>query len=153
MFRPRTARVPLAQFWAERGFAVIQPTHGDSPVAVLPSDAPGAPYFWRQRVSEMTGIFDRLDEVELQAPALAGRHDHRRIAAAGYSFDGHTVSLLPGAQLAGESFADPRISAGVLLATPGRGGRDLTEQSAARFPFFDLFQANRMTDEFVKPRR
>lgn len=129
---------PLAQFWAERGFAVIRPTHGNSPVAGLPSDAPGAPYFWRQRVSEMTAILDRLDEVEQQAPAIAGRLDHRRIAAAGHSFGGHTVSLLLGAQIAGESFADTRISAGVLLAAPGRGGRDLTEQSAARFPFFDV---------------
>ncbi|MEO9338640.1 dienelactone hydrolase [Mesorhizobium sp. SB112] len=129
---------PLAQFWAERGFAVIQPTHGNSPVAGLPEEAPGAPYFWRQRVSEMTTILDRLDEVERQAPAIAGRLDYGRIAAAGHSFGGHTVSLLLGARLADESFADPRISAGILLATPGRGGSDLTAQSAARFPFFDV---------------
>ena len=129
---------PLAQFWAERGFAVIQPTHGNSPVGGLPNDAPDAPYFWRQRVSEMTAILDHLDEVEQQAPGVPGRLDHRRIAAAGHSFGGHTVSLLLGAQLAGESFADPRVSAGVLLAAPGRGGIDLTAQSAARFPFFDV---------------
>lgn len=129
---------PLAQFWAERGFAVIQPTHGNSPVGGLPNDAPGAPYFWRQRVSELTAILDHLDEVEQQAPAIAGRLDHRRIAAAGHSFGGHTVGLLLGALLAGESFADPRISAGVLLAAPGRGGSDLTVESAARFPFFDV---------------
>lgn len=129
---------PLAQFWAERGFAVIQPTHGNSPVAGLPEDAPGAPFFWRQRVSEMTAILDHLDEVERQAPAIAGRLDYERIAAAGHSFGGHTVSLLLGARLEGESFADRRISAGVLLAAPGRGGSDLTAQSAARFPFFDV---------------
>lgn len=129
---------PLAQFWAERGLAVIQPTHGNSPVGGLPNDAPDAPYFWRQRVSEMIAILDQLNEVELQAPGVAGRLDHRRIAAAGHSLGGHTVSLLLGAELAGESFADPRISAGVLLAAPGRGGVDLTAQSAARFPFFDL---------------
>ncbi len=38
---------PLAQFWAERGFAVIQPTHASSRVGGLPADAPGAPFFWR----------------------------------------------------------------------------------------------------------
>lgn len=129
---------PLAQFWAERGFAVIQPTHGNSPVGGLPNDAPGAPYFWRHRVSEMTAILDQLDEVEQQAPAIASRLDHQRIAAAGHSFGGHTVSLLLGARISGESFADKRISAGVLLATPGRGGSDLTPQSAERFPFFDV---------------
>ncbi|PSS59713.1 dienelactone hydrolase [Ensifer sp. NM-2] len=129
---------PLAQFWAERGFAVIQPTHGNSPVAGLPRDAPGAPYFWRERASEMMAILDQLDEVERQAPAVAGRLDHRRIAAAGHSFGGFTVGLLLGAQLQGESFADRRISAGVLLAAPGRGGRDLTAENAARFPFFDV---------------
>ncbi|WP_299363685.1 alpha/beta fold hydrolase [uncultured Paracoccus sp.] len=129
---------PLAQFWAERGFAVIQPTHGNSLVGGLPQDAPGAPYFWRQRVTEITAILDQLNEVERQGPAIAGRLDHQRIAVAGHSFGGHTVSLLLGARLAGESFADPRIRAGVLLAAPGRGGSDLFAQSAARFPFFDV---------------
>ncbi|MGQ2906280.1 MAG: alpha/beta hydrolase family protein [Neoaquamicrobium sediminum] len=140
---------PLAQFWAERGFAVIQPTHGNSPVGGLSKDAPGGPYFWRERVSEMTAIIDRLDEVEEQAPAIAGRLDHRRIAAAGHSFGGHTVSLLLGAHLAGENFIEARISAGVLLAAPGRGGRDLTAQSAARFPFFDVDFAQMQTPRLV----
>jgi predicted dienelactone hydrolase len=43
---------PLAQFWAERGFAVTQPTHASSRVGGLPSEAPGAPFFWRERVEE-----------------------------------------------------------------------------------------------------
>lgn len=140
---------PLAQFWAEHGFAVIQPTHGNSPVSGLPGDTSGAPYFWRERVSEMKAILDRLDDLERQAPAIAGRLDHRRIAAAGHSFGGHTVSLLLGARLAEESFADPRISAGVLLATPGRGGGELTAQSAARFPFFDVDFAYMKTPSLV----
>ncbi len=140
---------PLAQFWAERGFAVIQPTHGNSPVAGLPRDAPGAPYFWRERVSEMTAILDRLDEVERQASAVAGRLDHRRIAAAGHSFGGYTVGLLLGARLQGESFADRRICAGILLAAPGRGGGDLTAESAARFPFFDVDFSNMTTRSLV----
>ncbi|MGF9761755.1 dienelactone hydrolase [Microvirga sp. 0TCS3.31] len=129
---------PLAQFWAERGLAVIQPTHASSRVGGLPSDAPGAPFFWRERVKEMKEILDRLSEVEGQTPALAGRLDRDRIAAAGHSFGGHTVGLLLGARLNGEDFSDCRISAGILLAAPGRGGRDLTEENAARFPFFDV---------------
>ncbi|NEJ69573.1 dienelactone hydrolase [Rhizobium phaseoli] len=128
----------LAQFWAERGFAVIQPTHASSRVGGLPSDAPGAPFFWRERVEEMKAILDHLPEVERRAPAVSGRLDDLRIAAAGHSFGGHTVGLLLGARLDGEDFSDPRISAGILLAAPGRGGQDMTEEYAARFPFFDL---------------
>lgn len=37
-----------------------------------------------------------------------------------------------------EDFSDPRISAGILLAAPGRGVKDMTEENAARFPFFDV---------------
>lgn len=129
---------PLAQFWAERGFAVIQPTHASSRVGGLPADAPGAPFFWRQRVEELKAILDQLPEMERQGPAVAGRLDYSRIAAAGHSFGGHTVGLLLGAQLNGEDFSDPRISAGILLAAPGRGGKDMTQESAARFPFFDI---------------
>ena len=129
---------PLAQFWAERGFAVIQPTHASSRVGGLPANAPGAPFFWRERVGEMRAILDRLAELEHQAPAIAGRLDPSRVAAAGHSFGGHTVGLLLGARLDGEDFSDPRISAGILLAAPGRGGKDLTEENAGRFPFFDV---------------
>lgn len=60
----------LAQFWAERGFAVIQPTHCSSRVGGLPPDAAGAPFFWRERVTEMNAILDRLEEIETQVPAV-----------------------------------------------------------------------------------
>lgn len=129
---------PLVQFWAERGFVVIQPTHASSRVGGLPSDSTGAPFFWRERVGEIKAILDQLLEIERQAPAVAGRMDHSRIGAVGHSFGGHTVGLLLGAQVDGEDFSDPRISTGVLLTTPGRGGKDMTPESAARFPFFDV---------------
>ncbi|GGK52855.1 alpha/beta hydrolase family protein [Salinarimonas ramus] len=129
---------PLAQFWAERGIAVIQPTHASSRVGGLDPQLPGGPFFWRERVAEMRAVLDGLDEIERQAAAVAGRLDHDRIAVAGHSFGGHTCSLLLGGLLQGESFANPRIRAGVLMATPGRGGADLTPEHAARFPFFDV---------------
>lgn len=129
---------PLVQFWAERGLAVIQPSHASSRVSGLGPDRPGAPFYWHERVAEMSAILDQLAEVERQAPAVAGRLDYNRIAVAGHSFGGHTSALLLGAQLQGEDFSDPRIGAGVLLAAPGRGGGDLTPESAARFPFFDV---------------
>lgn len=129
---------PLAQFWAERGIAVLQPTHASSRVGGLDADLPGGPFFWRERVVEMRAILDQLAEIERQAPAIAGRLDHDRIAVAGHSFGGHTCSLLLGGRLQGEDFLDARIRAGILLATPGRGGADLSPEHAARFPFFDV---------------
>lgn len=129
---------PLAQFWAERGIAVIQPTHASSRVGGLDPDLPEGPFFWRERVVEMRAVLDQLVEIERQTPAIAARLDHDRIAVAGHSFGGHTCSLLLGGRLQGEDFSDPRIRAGILLATPGRGGADLTPENAARFPFFDV---------------
>jgi predicted dienelactone hydrolase len=129
---------PLAQFWAERGIAVLQPTHASSRVGGLDPGLPEGPFFWRERVAEMRAIIDQMAEIERQAPAIAGRLDHDRIAVAGHSFGGHTCSLLLGGRLQGEDFSDPRIRAGILLATPGRGGADLTPEHAARFPFFDV---------------
>ena len=132
---------PLAQFWAERGIAVIQPTHASSRVRGLDPDHPEGPFFWRERVIEMRAILDKLGQTERQAPAIAGRLEHHRIAVAGHSFGGHTCSLLLGGRLQAEDFSDPRICAGVLLATPGRGGSDLTPEHAIRFPFFTWISA------------
>lgn len=129
---------PLAQFWAERGVAVIQPTQASSRVGGLDPALPNGPFFWRERVAEMRAILDQLAEVERQASAVAGRLDHDRIAVAGHSFGGFTSSLLLGACLKDEDFSDPRIRAGILLASPGRGGAELTPENAARFPFFDV---------------
>jgi predicted dienelactone hydrolase len=129
---------PLVQFWAERGLAVIQPTHASSRLGGLGPGRPEAPFYWRERVAEMRAILDHLDEVERQAPAVAGRLDHGRIAVAGHSLGGHTSALLLGARLQGKDFSDPRIGAGILLAAPGRGGDNLTPESAKRFPFFDV---------------
>ncbi|CAH0343293.1 hypothetical protein RHI9324_05026 [Rhizobium sp. CECT 9324] len=117
---------------------MIQPTHASSRVGGLPSDSSGAPFFWRERVEEFRAILDHLAEIERQAPAVSGRLDHSRIAAAGHSFGGHTVGLVLGAQLNDEVFYDPRISAGILLAAPGRRGKNMTEENATRFPFFDV---------------
>ncbi|TBW37665.1 chlorophyllase [Siculibacillus lacustris] len=120
---------PIVNFYAERGFAVIQPTHANSRVAGLPADAPGGPLFWRSRVADMTLILDRLDEIEAAVPAIAGRLDHGRIAAVGHSMGGQTVAMLLGARLTDPNddtardvnLIEPRIKAGVLLAAPGNG--------------------------------
>lgn len=126
---------PLVNFYAEHGFAVIQPTHASSKVAGFAPDAPGAPLFWRARVEEMKLILDQLDEIEAMVPAIAGRLDHGRIAAVGHSMGGQTVGMLLGARLTDPKDAsatdvnmiEPRIRVGVLLAAPGNGGDSLSD--------------------------
>ncbi|MCV3764570.1 alpha/beta hydrolase family protein [Rhizobium sp. TRM95796] len=132
---------PLAHFYAERGFVVIQPTHGNSKVAGLGPDAPGAPFFWRSRVEDFKLILDQLDEIEAMAPALAGRLDRDRIAAVGHSLGGQTVGLMLGARLTDTAddrainveMMEPRVKAGVLLAAPGNGGDSLSEHARTHY--------------------
>lgn len=156
---------PLVHFWASRGFAVIQPTHLSSKSLSLPPTTPGAPIFWRSRVQDMTRIIDGLGAIEQSVPALQGRLDHQRIAVVGHSLGGHTASVLLGMELTDPDdgttvrMADPRITAGVLLAPPGSGGADLAAGIAERVPVFTHPQFARMTtptlvvvgDEDVSP--
>jgi len=125
---------PLAGFWAPRGFVVIQPTHLDS-LGLAPGD-PRTPLIWRIRTGDLTGILDQLDAIEAGVPGLAGRIDRGRIAAAGHSWGAQTASTLAGARVVGadgtpgESMADPRVRAAVLLCLPGTGGADLSPQAS-----------------------
>lgn len=139
----------MAQFWAERGFAAIQPTNASSRVGGHRGNAEGAPFFWREHVAEIRTIIDRLSEIEKHAPAVSGRLDHNEIAVVGHSLGGHTVSLLLGAQLHGETFKDSRIKAGMLLIAPGRAGKDLTKENAERFPFFEVDFPHMVTPTLV----
>lgn len=148
---------PLANFYAEHGFAVIQPTHANSKVAGFAADAPGAPLFWRARVEEMKLILDRLDEIEASTAPIAGRLDRSRIAAVGHSMGGQTVGMLLGARLTDPkddtardvNLIEPRISAGVLLAAPGNGGADLSEFAAENYSALNPDYAHMTTKTLV----
>lgn len=136
---------PMANFYAERGFVVIQPTHLNSKVAGLSADSSGGPLFWRSRVEDMSLILDRLDEIEAQAPAFRGRLDRDRVAVVGHSMGGQTAGMLLGARLTDPkdpaardvNMLEPRIKAGVLLAAPGEGGESLSEMAASNYSFFN----------------
>jgi dienelactone hydrolase len=144
---------PLAGFWAARGFVVIQPTHLDS-LGLAPDD-PRTPLIWRIRTDDLTGILDQLDAIEAAVPGLAGRIDHGRIAAAGHSWGAQTASTLAGTRVAGadgtpgESTADPRVRAAVLLCLPGTGGADLSPLAAEYFPFMSPDFAEMKTPSLI----
>ncbi|MEN3536828.1 chlorophyllase [Microbispora sp. ZYX-F-249] len=146
---------PLADFWTAHGFAVIQPTHLDSRTLDLPPDDPRTPLIWRSRVEDLKRVLDRLDLLEDAVPGLAGRLDHGRIAVAGHSWGAQTASMLLGARVLdaegvpGEDLSDPRVTAGVLLAVPGRGGADLTPFAAEHFPFMNPGFAEMTTPALV----
>ncbi|SDZ11537.1 Alpha/beta hydrolase family protein [Amycolatopsis xylanica] len=128
---------PLVNFWAARGFAVIQPTHLDSKTLSLEvSDA------WRTRTQDMKHVFDGLDAIEAAVPSLAGRLDRDKVAVVGHSMGGHTASLLLGARV-DEDLSEPRIKAGVLLAAPGNGG--VTEFVSENYPFLSAMDFSSMT--------
>lgn len=134
---------PLADYWAAHGFVVIQPTHLDSRTVGLPRGDPRTPGIWRSRVEDMKRALDHLDVLEAAVPGLHGRLDRSRVAAAGHSFGGQTAGNLLGLRVADpvtgrrEDLSDPRVKAGVLLATAGRGGDDLTPFAAEHFPFMN----------------
>jgi predicted dienelactone hydrolase len=128
---------PLVDFWAAHGFVVVQPTHLDSRTVGLGPDDPRQPSLWRYRVEDMKLVLDNLDVVAAAVPELRGRLDPSRTAAAGHSFGGQTTGILLGLRVMGADMSDPRVKAGVLLATAGRGGADLTPEAAERFPWLN----------------
>ncbi|MGZ7445453.1 alpha/beta hydrolase family protein [Paenibacillus sp. TH7-28] len=146
---------PLVDFWAAHGFVAIQPTHLDSRTLNLAPDDPRTPLIWRFRVEDMKRVLDQLDLIEASVPGLSGRLDRSRIAVAGHSWGGQTASILLGARVLdargepGEDMSDSRIKAGVLLATTGKGGADLTPFAAEHFPFMNPSFADMNTPALV----
>ncbi|MFL1905562.1 alpha/beta hydrolase family protein [Streptomyces tauricus] len=146
---------PLADFWAAHGFVVVQPTHLDSRTLGLAQDDPRTPRIWRFRVEDVKRVLDRLDLLEEAVPGLGGRLDRTRIAVAGHSFGGQTAGNLLGLRVLDpvsgqeEDLSDARVKAGVLLATAGKGGADLTPFAAEHFPFMNPSFENMTTQALV----
>ena len=130
---------PLVEFYAARGFAVIQPTHQDSKALGVDPNGPEGPLFWRSRAQDMHFILDHLDEIEAGFPALDGCLDRHRIAAVGHSMGGHTVGMLAGMHVTDPvdnkiwDLSDGRVKAVVMLAPPGKGA-DLAAFASKHYP-------------------
>ena len=67
---------PIVNFWAAHGFVVIQPTHLNAKARGMNPDAPGGPTFWMSRVTDMSRIIDRIDDIIAAVSGLAGRVRH-----------------------------------------------------------------------------
>lgn len=143
---------PLANFWASRGFAVIQPTHLTSKYLSLPADLSGGPFFVESRAQDMSIIIDNLDVIQKTVPTLEGRLDSSRIALAGHSLGGNTANMLLGARIVTPpddpdnqtgktkviNLYEPRIKVGVVFTPsglPGPNGSYLSD-FAKKFSMF-----------------
>lgn len=85
---------PLVNFWAARGFVVIQPTFLDSRTLAISPEDPRTPLIWRFRVEDMKRILDHLDLFIDALPGLKERVDQSRIAAVGHSFGAQTTGMM-----------------------------------------------------------
>ena len=132
---------PLTNYWASKGFVVIQPTHLDSRMLGLAKDDPRRARLWHTRERDLVAVLDALDHIERTVPAVRGRLDRERIAVAGHSWGAQTASMLLGATHPDPddgsivNIKDQRVGAGVLLTVPGTGGANLSAFAAQNFPF------------------
>lgn len=145
------AYAPLVDHWAQHGFVVIQPTFLDSRRSAFTPDGPQWPQVWRTRVDDMVHVLDRLEVIESAVPGLSGRVDRGRVVAAGHSFGGQTAGVLIGLRVTDpltggvEDLSDSRVMAGVVLATAGAGGDELTPRAREFAPWLQDQDFSRVT--------
>lgn len=142
---------PLANYWAARGFVVIQPTHLSSATlrGVVDPNGPEGALFWRSRAEDMTRLLDALDVIVEAVPGLRGRVDQGRVAVAGHSLGGMTAGMLLGERVTDSDgnvvdLRDPRIAAGVIIAGPGNPTY-LTGAARDRYPILRTLDFSAMT--------
>jgi predicted dienelactone hydrolase len=129
----------LGQFWASHGYVSIHPSHADSMAdggyrGTL-REAISDPVRWQNRPRDVSVVLDAMAHADRLAPELTGKLDLRRVGVAGHSFGAYTSGLLAGVTIhlpgrqGPQRFADPRVSAAVLLSPQGEGRLGLTSES------------------------
>jgi len=146
---------PLVDFWAANGFVVVQPTFLDSLTLGLTPADPRYANIWRTRVDDLERVIDGLGTVVAAVPGLADRVDRNRLAVAGHSWGGQSVGMLLGARVVGAGgqpgtdATGARVKAGVLLATTGVGGQNLSPFAQENFSFMSPDFARMSTPTLV----
>ena len=117
----------FAQHWASHGYVVIQPAHLDARSGP-PSRLKGMQMMntaVETRRQDLIHILDSLAAFGDYVPALAGRLDAERVAAAGHSMGGGTAMSVTGLTMVDPSndsefgFVDERFDVLLLLTDPG----------------------------------
>jgi len=140
---------PLVEHWTSHGYVVLCPTHADSIKLRRESgerldgtlDAIRGMGSWDEnwtdRPLDLAFLLDALDQLEGKLPALAGKVDRERVAAAGHSLGAYTAQVAGGAtvQVPGadepQSLRDPRIDAVLQLSGQGVDQQGLHRESWA----------------------
>ncbi|MDK3161113.1 hypothetical protein QPK87_31820 [Kamptonema cortianum] len=130
---------PLTDYWVERGYVVIRPTHEDSIQYASPEER--AAFLRRegrilgdsrQRPADVTFVLNELGNLEKQVPELKGKMDSSKIGMSGHSYGAWTTMMIGGTKLiAGQrslSYEDERPLALILLSPQGTG-QGLTKES------------------------
>ena len=135
----------LTRYWASHGYVCIQPTHSDSlslrkregPISLrdIVGSAVRDSKGWEGRPRDVSFVIDSLVEMAVLAPQLKGKIDRRRIGVGGHSYGAYTAQLIGGATVdvpgkpPGQSFADRRVRAILVMSGQGRGQQGLTQRS------------------------
>lgn len=113
---------PVTEYWAARGYVVIEPTHLDSR-SLGPTDFSKMAEISDSRVEDLSFILDSLDRIAVLIPGLAGKMNADRVASAGHSMGSATALSASGlrAKNADGSLrtGDDRFDVAVLLSGPG----------------------------------
>ena len=134
----------ISNHWASNGFVVVHPSHDDEGVRMTEAGMHPPEDKVRNRLRDITAIFDGLDQIETAVPALAGKLDPSRLAVAGHSY-GSFVSMISGGvtidigQDMDANLGDPRVRCIIPIATSGPGDYGFKENSWSRLSVPTLF--------------
>jgi dienelactone hydrolase len=123
----KDAYQPLASYWAEHGYVVVQPSHADAGVLGQPGAIANLSKYttnWQERPQEIKMLIDALSKLD-QTAELRGRLDLSRIGMGGHSFGAHTTQLVAGTKVSALARAgtleDPRPKAFLMISPQGSG--------------------------------